>query len=240
MNAPAPGLRRPMDMGQIIEGAIRLYRLNFGEFLAIAAVTLPASAAGAIVGGFIGNAVASIVVTAFLAIPSVIIGIIAQAAIALGVAGAADGVAPHFESIYGRVLPRVGALLLTALRVFVVVMALFVTIIGIPFGVYLAVRWAFFTQAVIIEGESSTGAIDLSARIVKGYWWRTLGILVMLAILASLPTAAVSLIFAAASPVAANLAVAVVGVIVFPFSAGAITLLFFDLQSRERERVSIA
>jgi hypothetical protein len=49
----------------------------------------------------------------------------------------------------------------------------------------------------------------------------------------------VTLIFSAATPIAGSLASAVVGAIVLPFSAGASTLLFFDLQSRERERAAM-
>jgi len=229
-----------MDMGQIIDTAIRLYRLNFGEFLAIAAVTLPLSAASAVIGGLIADEVTAAIVTLALAIPSILVGLVAQAGIARAVADVADGVAPDFNSVYGRVLEQLGTLLVTALRVTVIVVALAVTIIGIPFAIYFMVRWVFFTQTIIIDGETSGDATSASARIVQGSWWRTFGILIMVGILASLPAAAVSLLFSAASPVAANLASAVVAVVVFPFSAGAITLLFFDLSSRERERVSIA
>jgi len=229
-----------MDMGQIIDTAIRLYRLNFGEFLAIAAVTLPLSAASAVIGGLIEDEVVAAIVTVVLVIPSMALGLVAQAGIARAVADVADGVAPDFNSVYGRVLERLGTLLVTALRVAVIVVALGVTIIGIPFAIYLMVRWVFFTQTIIIDGETSGDATSASAHIVQGSWWRTFGILIIVGILASLPAAAVSLLFAAASPVAANLASAVVAVVVFPFSAGAITLLFFDLSSRESERVSIA
>jgi hypothetical protein len=229
-----------MDMGQIIDGAIRLYRLNFGELLAMAAVTLPVGAASAIIGGLIDDAVVAAIVTVAFAIPSVAIGLVAQAAIARAVADVDEGAVPDFNSAYGRVLPRVGTLFLTALRVAVIVVALGITIVGIPFAIYFMVRWAFFAQAIVIEGESSTGATDLSARVVQGCWWRTLGILLILGLLASLPSAAIALVFSAATPIAASLASTVVAAIVFPFSASATTLLFFDLQSRERERVSIA
>jgi len=229
-----------MDMGQIINTAIGLYRLNFGEFLAMAAVALPLNAAGAIVGGLIEDEVTAAVVTAAFTFPAVIVALVAQAAIARAVADVADGATPDFESVYRRILPYIGTLLLTVLRIIVIVLALGITIVGIPFAVYFMVRWAFFAQAIVIEGESSSGATSLSARVVKGNWWRTLGILFIVGLLASLPTGAVTLIFSAAAPIAGSLASAVVAVIALPFSAGAATLLFFDLQSRERERVSIA
>ena len=237
---PDAGLRRPRDLSQLIDTAIRVYRLNFGEFLAIAAVTLPLSAASAIVGGLIDDKVVAAIVAVVLAIPGVAIALLAQAAIARAVADVAEGIPPDFNYVYARVLERLGTLFITFLRVMVIFLALCITIVGIPFAIYLAVRWAFFTQAIVIEGESSSGATDYSARLVQGSWWRTFGILLIVGLLTSLPTGVVTLIFSAAAPIAASLASAVVGAIVLPFSAGASTLLFFDLQSRERERVSIA
>ena len=115
-----------------------------------------------------------------------------------------------------------------------------ITIVGIPFAIYFAVRWAFFAQAIVIEGESSSGATDLERAHRARALVADLGILFVVGLLASLPTGAVSAVFSAAAPIAGSLASAVVAVIVLPFSAGAATLLFFDLQSRERERVSIA
>ena len=91
-----------------------------------------------------------------------------------------------------------------------------------------------------IERRLSSPATSFSAQVVEGSWWRTLGILFVVGLLASIPSGVVSLIFSAAAPVAGNLASAVVAVVVLPFSAAAATLLFFDLQSRESERASIA
>ena len=82
--------------------------------------------------------------------------------------------------------------------------------------------------------------MSLSARVVQGSWWRTLGIIIMIWLLAGLPTIAVTLLFASAAAIAANLAVAAVSIVVVPFTGAALTLLFFDLQSREREHAGIA
>jgi hypothetical protein len=238
-NEADPGLRRPMELGQIIEGAIRTYRLHFGELLAIAAVTLPVNAIGAIIAGLIEDKVIATAVTIGFAVPAIVIGLAAQAAIARAYADVADGETPDFESTYKRVLPAFGRLFVTALRIFIVVVALAITVVGIPFAIYFMIRWVFFAQAIVIEGESSSGATDLSARIVQGHWWRTFGILIMVGLLASVPAAVVSLVFSAAAPVAASLATGVVGVVVLPFSAGAETLLFFDLQARDRQRMGM-
>jgi hypothetical protein len=239
-NAPPGGdLRHTRDLGQIVDTALKVYRQNFGEFLAIAAVTVPIGAIGAVVGSLISDKVVSVIVTVAFSVPSAVISLVAVAAIVRGIADVAEGVPPDFNYVYSRVLKRLGTLFLTLLRILVIFVALCITVVGIPFAIYLTVRWAFFTQAIIIEGESPSGAMSLSASAVQDRWWRTLGILLILGLLASLPTGIVSLIFSAAAPIAGSLASVVVGAVVLPFSATASTLLFFDLQSRKAALASV-
>ena len=59
-----------------------------------------------------------------------------------------------------------------------------ITIIGIPFAIYLGVRWGFYAQAVLIEEHSATNALRRSRELVKGAWWRVFGIILALILLA--------------------------------------------------------
>ncbi len=59
-----------------------------------------------------------------------------------------------------------------------------ITIIGIPFAIYFAVRWGFYAQAVLIEQTSATNALRRSSELVKGTWWRVFGILFAIFLLA--------------------------------------------------------
>ena len=59
-----------------------------------------------------------------------------------------------------------------------------ITIIGIPFAIYFAVRWGFYAQAVLIEETSATNALRRSSELVKGTWWRVFGILFAIFLLA--------------------------------------------------------
>jgi hypothetical protein len=114
------------------------------------------------------------------------------------------------------------------------------TIVGIPFAVYLWIRWSFFSQAVVIENQAPREAISLSERIVKGSWWRTFGILLIVGLLVFIPSGVPGMILAPVSYEASILMNTVMGVIVTPFGVIASTLLFFDLSSREKQRVSDA
>jgi hypothetical protein len=233
-------LRRPRQLSQIVDAAISLYRQNFGEFLAIAAVALPLDVVAAVVPVTISNRVASLIATVLIYIPVLVVNIIVTAAIARAIADVADGQPADFNRAYRQVLDRLGTLLLAALRVIGITLLLAMTIIGIPFAIYLGIRWFFIAQAVVIENTKSGDALSLSADIVKGSWWRTFGIVIIVSLLAAIPSFSVGALFAWAAPVASALISAVIATIVRPFTAGAFTLLFFDLSSRESEHVSVA
>lgn len=233
-------LRRRLELGQIVDRSITLYRLNFPELLAIAAITLPVDVLNALVSGSIDDFVTWAIASVPLSILSLIVTVVATAAIARAVDDIADARPPDFNRSYRYVWKRLGTLLVAALRAFGLALLAAVTIVGIPLAVYLLVRWVFFPQAIAIDDQSSKDALDLSARIVKGHWWRTFGILLVVSLLASLPAIAIGILFAPAAAIASGLASAVVAVIVLPFVAGASTLLYFDLRSRERESAGIA
>ena len=233
-------LRKPRDLSQIIDGAISLYRQNFGEFLGIAAVALPVDVVAAVVPGVIHNRIASLIATVLISIPTLVVSIVVTAAIARAVADVADGHPADFNRAYRQVLDRLGALLLAALRVIGITVLIAMTVVGIPFAIYLGVRWFFIAQAVVIENTNPGDALSLSADIVKGSWWRTFGIVIIVSLLAAIPSFGVGALFVWATPIASALISAVIATIVRPFTAGAFTLLFFDLFSRENQRVSVA
>ena len=59
-----------------------------------------------------------------------------------------------------------------------------ITIIGLPFAIYFAARWGFYSQAVLVEETSATNALRRSSELVKGTWWRVFGILFAIFLLA--------------------------------------------------------
>jgi hypothetical protein len=51
--------------------------------------------------------------------------------------------------------------------------------------IYFIVRWLFISEAASLEGLSSKAALSRSSALVKGNWWRILGIMFVLSILIS-------------------------------------------------------
>lgn len=235
-----PDLRQPMEMGQMLERALVFYRQYPGPLVLIAAITLPLNLLSAAVSRAVEDATRAALISLPISVAGSLVSLLALGALARAVADVALGMPPDFSRSYDAVFERLGRLILAALRAFIIVALLVITLVGIPFAIYLAVRWTFFVQAVTLEDTPPREALSLSGRLVSGYWWRTLGIILVIAIVSSVPIFVVSVIFALAPLLVSGIMSAIVGVLVLPFAGAAHTLMFFDLQAREASRASIA
>ncbi len=79
----------------------------------------------------------------------------------------------------GRFGAMLGASFLSGLAVFLVA----ITIIGIPFAIFLFVRWMFAMQTASLERCGPLAALARSYDLVQGNWWRVFGILLLIWIL---------------------------------------------------------
>ena len=70
-----------------------------------------------------------------------------------------------------RYIPFLGCFLIYSLVVF----GLSITIIGIPFAIYLAIRWSLYTLPILFEGTPILTSLRRSTELVKGNWWRVFG-----------------------------------------------------------------
>ncbi len=76
-----------------------------------------------------------------------------------------------------RYLPLLGGFVLYIL----VITGLSITCIGIPFAIYMFVRWGLHSLPILVEETSVGASLRRSSELVKGNWWRVCGI--MLAII---------------------------------------------------------
>jgi hypothetical protein len=127
--------------------------------------------------------------------------------------------------------PLFGAVLLAAIGIFAGFLALLVP------GVYLAIRWYFVPQAVVIEGARGPGALSRSGQIVEGFWWRTFGLVLLANIAVAIPGFLILAPFSAIAASTDQAVWALVGTILAtsvttPFVALYSTLLYYDLLAR--------
>lgn len=78
-----------------------------------------------------------------------------------------------FSYAFSRFLPLLGASIVVGLLVFVGFL-----LCCIP-GIYFAVTYAFVSQIVVLERLGVSESLERSSKLVKGYWWRVFGVLLL-------------------------------------------------------------
>jgi hypothetical protein len=159
-----PGSEDP-DVGSRISRAFAIYWSHPIPFLILALINLPLTAlevvwewgllVAFIPGLFVGEFVtATISYTAYQRLTAKFVDV----GQSVGTAGQRFAQLAEFTARY------YGAGLLLCL-----------TIIGIPWGIRLLVRWGVGTQGIVLYGDTASEAISRSARLVEGQWWRVFG-----------------------------------------------------------------
>ncbi len=137
-----------------------------------------------------------------------------------------------------------GAVIMSLLGMFLLIAGMLLTILII---VVLAVLFLFVTQAIVLEGYGPLAAIRRSTRLIRGSFWRVVGIVILLYILVQiltlLPTfalgGAIGLAFAdpiqdfAMRQSLTSLVGYLAQILVLPLLLIGYTLLYYDLRVRK-------
>lgn len=241
IDAPRLDLLKPRDLGALFRDSFGAYFRHFVPFVLIgAAVVVPVELVvsgiglGQLSGGYNSTgpqgSVFVLVAETYLLIGPLITAMVIHALLAV-----ADGRRP-----------RTGTAITSGLEVFrpifvaVVISAAGVLLGLIVFilpGIYLAIRWYFAPQAVVVDGRRSTGALERSAELVSGQWWRVFGVVIVTVLAAGIPATIIEIPFRIVASSADSSAIDLIGQIVAaaitaPFEALMLTLLYFDLLAR--------
>jgi hypothetical protein len=128
---------------------------------------------------------------------------------------------------------RLGKLIAAAFLYAGATFLLWMTFFGIPFAIYLAVRWVFCMHAVALEGLGPIEALSRSWSLVGGCWWRTFGILLLFWVAGAVFGAAIALAVFWASFGVSTLLSVLAGIIVAPVVITAVTLLYYDTRLKK-------
>jgi Membrane domain of glycerophosphoryl diester phosphodiesterase len=119
-----------------------------------------------------------------------------------------------------------------------------IAIVTIPVVVWVVIRWAVSLPALFAEGVGPVKALGRSWFVIKGSWWRTFGILLLVSIMVSLIQSALGALFVGIAALIPGLGddlrsglVATVSTLVSALVGAitpiAITLLYLDLRVRK-------
>ena len=234
-------LRQPRDVGALFGDSLRVFIPHAWLFILLsAAVVIPVEI---IVEGIglemltssydesppLVESVAPTVV-GFLVVTPIITAICIYALHSIA-EGRRPSAGQVFVAGFEAFTPLFGAVVLAAVGIALGFVALFVP------GVYLAIRWYFVPQAVVVEGARGPAALSRSSQIVQGFWWRTLGLVVLANVAVAIPGFLLLAPFSAIASSTDQAVWALVGTILAtsvttPFVALYSTLLYYDLLAR--------
>jgi hypothetical protein len=248
---------RPLSAGDIVDEAIGLYRRNFRLFLSIGAVVLvPAGVIQLVLALLAGDAALGIFTISSLSwwVLSVLVSFVSYVAVISTMALAAserwmDRPITVGEA-FRRVSERLGSLVGLVLLYGAILLGLSVTIVGIPFAIYLFVAWLLSVQVLLVEGTGIRSALGRSRELVAGHWWRVVGIAILLAIIQAIISAFFTLpatVFGFGSvfsdPASSDISPLVIAldsigttagqIVVGPIAYCAYILLYYDLRVRK-------
>lgn len=166
---------QPMGFTDILDAMFSLYRTHFRLFVGIATIYISAELANTLLLDFpwiIPQRLLREVIEAVIFWTSILVSwgavVIASATLYLG--NQVTSLAALRQG-FQRLFP-----LLKCTCVWILVAGgLTITIIGIPFGIYFAVRWGFFVQTTLLEKSRIRDALRRSSELVQSMWWRVGG-----------------------------------------------------------------
>ncbi len=229
----------------------RFFRGHAGIFVKIGAITIPATLAVSLVQYLLGNNAEfaaltgvdedSTFVEGFLSgislLQQALLFLVVTPAVIQAVgdirAGRQPGVWQAIRESWRNMLGYIW----TSLRNLIVVVLLFITIIGIPWGINRSVRWLFGGQAAILTGTRGKEALAQSSDAVKGNWWQAAANSALFAFVGSAPgigVALLALVLLRAPLDAANSLAALVFAVAQPFAIVGMTLLFLHWRGEGR------
>jgi hypothetical protein len=161
------------------------------------------------------------------------------AAVAWTINEMSAGRTPSVREVVGAVVHRAGDLGRGLLRAVVIIAALVLSVVGIPFAIRQVVRYQFLPQAVMIEGRDGRAALARSSVLVRGRWWHTAVVIGLVnAVIALSATVVGLLILVLLRPPVwlLSVVISVASMLVMPLAGTAVTLLYGDAVSDDDER----
>lgn len=175
---------QPMSFSQILDGMFSIYRNHFSLFFRITVVyffiyyaidkVTMLLIADSLSSGSVGAMFFTLTATTLLAI-------LVGGALAYTSAQVFLGKSITAGDAYQMAVQKYFPLFVCYLFYIFICTILGVTCIGLPFSIYLMVRWGQYSLPILIEDKPVMGALRRSSELVRGVWWRVCGI--MLAII---------------------------------------------------------
>jgi hypothetical protein len=239
-------LRAPRAFGQIVAASGRLYWRHWRAFAPIGLTAIPivggmTALSWLITGGETGRrlddklgvsglhkALGEILSGFALPLASAVISAVVIVAVGEIAEHGATGFAAAYRGMWQRFKRVVGAQLLGTLML----VAMVVTVVGVPFAAWKYVGWLFIQQQILFEDKRVREAFRGSSQLVRGRWWYALRVAAFFWLVNTItgPILGFALIFTYLPLLLINAISSVVFALLIPYVAIGQTLLYYDLE----------
>jgi membrane-anchored glycerophosphoryl diester phosphodiesterase (GDPDase) len=244
---------RPMRVGEMLDAAITLYRLNWRPFmgvvaviyvpfvfiqeLAIRLVSHPFLVGGRVYVTHADTTRVGIVTAVFTLLSFLLIQPLATGAMVKAVSDAYLGEHPTVRGVYGYAVGVIGSLLLVIfLRLLLVMVGLILLIIP---GIIVYVRLAFATSTVVVEQARGRAALRRSWELSRENFWKIFGTTLLAGVMAGIVAGIITVPLGLAATrmtegwILRAIGTAIGQVLVSPFTTTIVVLLYFDMRIRK-------
>ena len=241
----------PRRIGEILSAAFQLYRRHWRTLVAIAAVVVvPLTVLQYGIGHWFRTNGQQLegqveVSTSFWAVAgasllAALVGLllyqVLTGAITRNIATEVAGQDLDLEQSYRFGFARLGPILVVSVLVgLATLLGLIVFIIP---GIYIGVRLAVSTQALVVEDKRGTQAMRRSWDLVGGHWWHAAFTLLVAGLITAVVNAVITAPFGAGAWFIQGIAAAVATTVTLPYGALVGVLLYLDLRAR-KERLHL-
>jgi hypothetical protein len=236
----------PRRIGELLSAALQLYRRHWRTLMAIAAVVVvPLTVVQYGIGHWFRSHGQQLqgqveVSTSFWAVASAsllaaLVGLllyqVLTGAITRNIAAEVAGQDLDLEQSYRFGFARLGPILVVSILVgLATLLGLIVFIIP---GIYIGVRLAVSTQALIVEDKRGTNAMRRSWDLVGGHWWHAAFTILIAGLITAVVNAVITAPFSAGAWLIQGIAAAVATTVTLPYGALVGVLLYLDLRARK-------
>jgi hypothetical protein len=182
---------QPMNFTYILDGIFTIYRDHCRLLLEIAAVYLVLEFAMNLISAYFVTGAApntTLIIASFSLIVTSVISLLVTAGLIYASAQVYLGREITSGAALQQAFRRFWSYLGSGILWFLAVGGLCITVIGIPFGIYFGIRWTLYSQPVLLEESKAWNALGRSTELVKGSWWRVLGIVAAIYLISGMIT----------------------------------------------------
>ncbi|HEY2106964.1 MAG TPA: hypothetical protein VGH29_14300 [Candidatus Binataceae bacterium] len=217
---------RPLSFTEILDRAFAVVRDQFWLLVGISAVQwIP-------YGVLLAIAPKNLAVQGLAVLMLLVVAPVTHTALVVAVVGVYLGLPASVSEAYRATRPILAAIIGTYLLMYLLVIPLMLLLV-LP-AVYFMTCWVLVSPIMIVEESFGLAALRRSRALVRGSWWRTFGLMMAVALIVTVPAAALQ-IFWSFIPLVGPILDAATQAVTQSYGLVAVVIYYFDRRCRTED-----